>query len=115
MFKGKYVLLSVKELKEKISYHLGLDFELNGSCDLLLTVQKSNIKIDTNSFIAKLVGNKKNLIDDINTEEDSISVNMRECSYMLSEILDFNNIVIFDEEALITNDGEYIYLFYTEY
>lgn len=115
MYKGKYVLLSKEELNENISHYLGLDFELNDSCDLLLTIEKSDIKTDINSFVAKLVGNKKNLIDDINTEEDSISVNMRECSYMLSEILDFNNIVTFDEEALITNDGEYIYLFYTEY
>lgn len=114
MFKGKYVLLSINELKEKLSCYLGLDFELNDSCDLLFSIQKSNIKTDITNFLAKIVGNNKNLIEDINIEGDCISLNMRECSYMLSEIFDFDNAVAFDEETLIVNDGEYVYLFYIE-
>lgn len=112
MFKGKYVLLPYEELKEKISKYLEIDFELYKSSDLLLNINKNSIKGDLDSTLSEIVGENKNLIDDIDTTKDDILLNITECSYMLQKIFYIEERVIFDSEALFVNNAEDIYLFY---
>lgn len=114
MYKGNYILLSKEELKNKIFDYLNTSFELNNDSILEICIEKNNINTPINNLLQKIVGENKNSIEDINTTNNFISINARECSYMLSKIFELNKLAIFDEETLSVNNFEDIYLFYKE-
>lgn len=121
MFKGKYILSPIHELKRDISNYLNIDCDLiygneNESDTFMLVVQKSklgNVKIE--DIIWKIVGNKEELIrESLKNEVDGVfNFNMQQCSFMLCTIFNINS-AIFDTEIMFSDSEEYIYLFYVD-
>lgn len=125
MFKGKYILTSVEELKEKvlnyitetnvriISYN---ETHEENNKDILIQLENID-KINIHEVLKKIVGEEQHLIDDLtfdlkHNDYKYIVLNPTECSYMFTKIFDLDENNTFDEGVLYDNDGLDVYLFY---
>lgn len=126
MFKGKYVLISMNELKEKISDYLKVNYNLvnnnddsvDNSCNMILEIEKSDIVCeDIKTLISKIVGEDVHLIDDLVfnfKHADKIVLDMTKCTYMFKKLFEINENISFDDEVMLANEDEDIYLFYLD-
>lgn len=127
MFKGKYVLISMEELREKISNYLKVDFILNNdesvdndsfdnSCNLTLEIKKSDLLDgEVINIVSSIVGDNKRLIEDLTFESEyveKIVLDMTECTYMLKILFEIDENIVFDDEVMFVNEDKDIYLFY---
>ena len=129
MFKGKYVLVSVNELKWRILDYLKVNYSLvtnnesldedttDESSNMILEIKKSDIICDDiKKFTAQIVGQDKHLIDDLTFDfeyKEKLAFNMTECTYMLKKIFEIDENISFDD-VMFTNEDEDIYLFYVD-
>lgn len=128
MFKGLYVLLPVAELKDKISKYLdtdGFTLDISNQRDEDIIIENTGLilrfpKKDENKtleLLKKIIGedNEYSLEQLLWAYEDKpvISLIITECSFMLSQIFDIQEKVIFDDEAMFANEDEDVYLYYT--
>ena len=122
MENGKYILLSVKELKEKVSSYLNINFEFitekTEDNIMLLRITRLDIeKIDTLKLFLRLYGENGHqvvkFLSDYPYVKD-VCFSMSECSCMLKNIFKINEDITFGDETFFTNNGEKIYLFYKD-
>lgn len=118
MYKGKYVIVSIEELKNLISkYTNNKDIKLNYCYEnesqyLTIVIDSKNI---TKELLIKIVGKDSSMLDEYIDESkysDEIHINTTEAGYMFKEIFSIKEDVYFDDECLYTNNNEDVYLFY---
>ena len=118
MYKGKYVIVSIEELKNLISkYTNNKDIKLNCCYEnesqyLTIVIDSKNI---TKELLIKIVGKDSSMLDEYIDESkysDEIHINTTEAGYMFKEIFSIKEDVYFDDECLYTNNNEDVYLFY---
>lgn len=121
MFKGKYVLISMNELKWKISDYLKVNNALiidSESSNILLEIEKSDIiGNDIKEFTARMVGEDTHLINDLTFDfeySEKLVFNITECTYMFKKIFEIDENISFDDEVMFINDNEDIYMFYVD-
>lgn len=126
MYKGKHICVSMIKLEEKISNYLDVDFKLITSKEIkddvqeivsvFLEIEKTDIKdIQIKELISKIIGKDKNLLEEsiFNIENrNKLIFNLTDCSFMLGNIFEIKDDVIFNSEGIITNEDKKIYLIY---
>lgn len=118
MYKGKYVIVSIEELKNLITKYIGNE-DVNLNCcteneNQYLTIMIDSQKV-TKETLIKIVGENSSMLDEYMSESqysDVVHINTTEAGHMFKKIFEIKENVYFDDECLYTNDDKDVYLFY---